>query len=263
MSRIASSNSSRAGLWTILSVFMMGQVAGQPSRSPFIGFQSVPSHLYQHWKAHGNRTEKPGAERIIGAGTIVRRSTPASAPSAPAGVSILLEFPGRVRIDEAGKGVMTQDVDGPANSSRSEDAEDLLELLLEDFTDGFFRALTSGASAQWIGENFRTTDAVVKYLDIMEIRYKTKVRGNAATQVKRYYLDSRTKLLSKVVYRQAKSRGVVTVEAEFGDWVSVNGQSVPRSWVRREDGVEMLRINLSQASVAAAANDGAFGVTGQ
>ena len=77
--------------------------------------------------------------------------------------------------------------------------------------------------------------------------------------VKRYYFDSRTKLLAKVGYRQTKARGATTVESEFSDWATTNGQPVPRTFVRREDGVEMLRLRISQVVVTGAVADGIFG----
>ena len=244
---------------TILWIGGTLPMAAQVAQSGFKGFHQIPSHLYAHWKACGNRIEKPGAERIVGAGTIVRRATPNAVASAPANVAVVLEFPGRARVEEAGQtSPAAFNVDAPV-LGKGQDVEDLLELLVEDFSDGFFRVAISEGSMRWVGGNFRSLDEPGRYFDIVEASYRTKVRGSAAEQVKRYYFDSSTKLLAKVVYRQANSRGVVNIESEFGDWTRVNGQAIPRRMVRREGGVEMLRIQLPQVATTAAVNDGSFG----
>ena len=124
--------------------------------------------------------------------------------------------------------------------------------------------MTSEGSVRWIGDNFRSGGtAPPRYYDVAEFSYRTKLRGATANQTKRYYFDSGTKLLSKVAYRQGKARGMVAVESEFSDWTKVNGQAVPRTLIRREDGVEMLRLTLTQVAISVAANDSLFGGTGK
>lgn len=244
---------------TSLSVFVAAAVAPQIKLSPFITFQQVPSYLYPHWKAYGDHIAKAGTERIVGTGTIVRRLTPTASLPLPVAVSLFIEFPGKVRIDEGGKAAALFDEDVTRSGAVTEDIGDLLELLVEDFSDGFFRTLTTDGTSRWIGVNFQSSEQPKVLYDIAELRFITKVRGTGVAQSKLYFFDSKTKLLAKVGYIEAKARGKVAVEAEFSDWVLVKGQALPQTLVRREDGVEMIRVQLSQLSVIAAVNDGVFG----
>jgi len=246
-------------LFAAITAAALGQ---QPqAKTSFVTFSSVPSHLYQHWKAYGDRIAKPGAERIVASGTVIRRATPFAAASSPASVTVLIEYPGRARVDEAGKGSASFDVGlttGNSSAQSTEDVGDMLELLVEDFSDGFFRIATAEGRQRWIGENFRSADVPGRLYDIAEVTFQSSVRGAVTTQVKTYFFDSKTKLLAKVAYRESKTRGLVAVESEFSDWVQVSGQAVPKTLVRREDGVEMLRVSLSQVAITAAASDGSF-----
>ena len=79
-------------------------------------------------------------------------------------------------------------------------------------------------------------------------------------QRKLYYFNSDTGLLEKVRYRLGaeRGRGEVKVTVEVSDWGEVYGQLIPGKMVRYENGVEVVRLEIREAGIAAAAEDGSF-----
>ena len=96
--------------------------------------------------------------------------------------------------------------------------------------------------------------------DLYEVINEVWVVGRPLRQRKLYYFDSDTALLEKVRYRLAaeRVRGPVEVRVEVDSWGEIDGQVIPTLTVRYEDGVEVVRLEIREAGVGAASEDGSF-----
>ena len=191
------------------------------------------------------------------------------------GVRILWEFPGKVRLE---KRLGTEPdpnkdellvYDGAGNLRKRGGTaaladEDLIEMLVHDSVEGFFIGQIEGFATRFLGSRYHRVDesgnAVGPDYDIYEVINEVRVPGRPLRQRKLYYFDSDTALLGRVRYRLAaeRVRGPVEVRVEVDSWGEIDGQVIPTLTVRYEDGVEVVRLEIREAGIAAAADDGSF-----
>ena len=238
----------------------------------YVGAQDVPFGANRPLKVMGDRLTVAGKERLELIGVLAR------AGQDPVAVRILWEYPGKVRIEKRletdGKGqdpakpeVLVYDGSGNLAKSRGTAAladQDLVEMLVHDSVEGFFIGQLEGFATRFLGSRYHRIDdsgnPVGPDYDIYEVVNEVRVPGTPLRQRKLYYFNSDTALLEKVRYRLSpeRVRGEVDVSVEIGNWSEVYGQMVPGLTVRHEDGVEVVRLEIKQAGIAAAAGDGSF-----
>ena len=207
-------------------------------------------------KSAGDRYEKAGKERLVLNGTLDSFNNGTKAGSSPARITI--EFPDQVKIENLGNGERVN-FDGTSvqksSGSASKQDLDFLETLLNDSTDGFFAASLRRASIQSRGAFFKFTDnGKTGYCNLFELREPVKVRGTSQPSAKIYCFDSFTGLLRSVRYYSGSTK----IEIRFGDWIVVNGQSIPKTIARLENGKQTLGFGASVAATVASAPDGLF-----
>ena len=216
----------------------------------------------------GDRLQVVGKERLELVGVLTR------AGQSPVAVHILWEYPGKVRIE---KRLGTEPdpnkdellvYDGQNLRKRGGTAgmadEDLIELLVHDSVEGFFIGQIEGFATRFLGSRYHRRDeegnAVGPDYDLYEVINEVRVPGRPLRQRKLYYFNSDTALLGRVRYRLGpeRGRGPVEVGVEVSGWGEVYGQLIAGTVVRSEDGVEVVRLEIQEAGVEAAAKDGSF-----
>ena len=235
----------------------------------YVGPQEVPYGAGRVLEIMGDRLQVEGKERLDLSGVLRR------AGQDPVGVRILWEFPGKVRLekrlgeepDPNKDELLVYDGAGNLRKKRGTAAvadEDLIEMLVYDSVEGFFIGQLEGFATRLLGSRYHRVDdsgsRVGPDYDIYEVINQVRVVGRPLRQRKLYYFNSDTALLERVSYRLAaeRVRGEVKVSVEVSDWGEVYGQMIPGRMVRHENGVEVVRLEIREAGIAAAAEDGSF-----
>ena len=236
----------------------------------YIGPEKVPFGAGRPLEIMGDRLRVVGKERLDLLGVLTRSGQD------PVGVRILWEFPGKVRIEKRLEGEETDpakdDVlvyDGAGNLRKRGGTaaladQDLIEMLVHDTVEGFFIGQIEGFATRFLGSRYHKVDEsgnpVGADYDIYEVVNEVRVPGRPLSQRKLYYFDSDTALLGRVRYQLSaeRGRGPVEVRVEVRSWGEVFGQLIPTLTVRYEDGVEVVRLEIREAGIAAAADDGSF-----
>lgn len=213
----------------------------------------------------GDRLEKPGKERTIVIGTLVRSVN--ATTEFP--VRLIYEMPNKFRLDEqkAGKTEVTV-YDGKdakkADGDLKKDEEEALETLLFDSLEQFLIGRQLGSNLRYLGSGFRTDDGrAANYTGPLYDVYRTVEtislkKDISRQQIKTYFINPKTKLLERITYSPADSGGSRRVEVRLSGWRSVNGQQFPTEIVRLDDGKSALKLTLNTVTVAAKADDGIF-----
>lgn len=246
-------------------VDMFGQ--GEERRLRYLRYSDVPFGLSRTVEVLGDRLLGPGKERIEWIGTLNPMD------SNEVAVRIIWEFPRKVRIEkqlgpEAGHDVEVTVYDGKnlRNSHglvKLED-EDLIEMLTHDSVEGLFIGQMEGFALRFLGSRYRKRDEsgnlVGPSYDIHEVTDCSNVSGKYACQRKLYYFDSDTAVLREVNYFLDPKRGrpPKRVKIELGDWSQVGDQLILGWMARYEDGVEVLSLSFTEATVSRGLEDGIF-----
>jgi hypothetical protein len=214
----------------------------------------------------GDRMEKPGKERLVMAGTLTRGGDSQASP-----VSLILEFPGRLRFEEQANGqnrIVTfdgQSITASGGESLSGADTDLVETLVYDSVDHFFIGQMRGAATRSLGSNFRSEGDLAAggqggpSYDVYEVTETVSLGGGAREQARLYHFNSDTRLLEKVQYQLVRNGGEVKVEVQLGGWHEVQGQKLPTSVIRLENNFPVLTLVVTSTSIAPHAEDGTFG----
>ena len=235
----------------------------------YVGPKDVPFGAGRPLEIMGDRLQVVGKERLDLLGVLTR------AGQDPVGVHILWEFPGKVRIekrlgaepDPNKDELLVYDGAGNLRKKRGTAAladEDLIEMLVHDSVEGFFIGQIEGFATRFLGSRYHQVDdsgnAVGPDYDIYEVINEVRMVGRPLRQRKLYYFNSDTALLERVRYRLGaeRGRGPVEVKVEVLSWGEVFGQLIPTLTVRYEDGVEVVRLEVREVGIAAAADDGSF-----
>jgi hypothetical protein len=218
--------------------------------------------LREYLKALGGRIEEPGKERLTLSGSINRVAQP--------GVPFIaiLEFPDRLRFEtQAGPETGVIKYDGRVSRDRwgalSNADRDLIESLVNDSVEHFFKVQAEGAPTRHLGNRFRADDGSSEnyagpYHDIFSLMETIKEGASSTSQTKRYYFNSETRLLERVTYQVSRNGEDVKVETEFSDWKKVQDQQVAHRIVRLENGQAVITLTVTSANVAAQLDDGLF-----
>ncbi|HKO44156.1 MAG TPA: hypothetical protein VJU84_12845 [Pyrinomonadaceae bacterium] len=188
--------------------------------------------------ALGSRLSERGKERVTRAGTLTHGS--ASQP-----IVVVHEFPNRFSVT-GNKGVLVS-FDARARAGVSGDAETraLLESVFYDSAESFFIAQWRGAATRFLGARANAVESGDgPVYDIYEVIDEAASRGAGQPTTKRYFFNSDTQLLEIVRYQNERDGQSISVETRFGDWRKIDGQHVPGSVTRLENG----RVVLSFAN---------------
>ncbi|MDE2755779.1 MAG: hypothetical protein OXU26_04665 [Acidobacteriota bacterium] len=257
---------------TVVGVAIAWGLIGLPwpgAGQGYVGPQHVPFGAARALKQMGDRLEVMGKERLDLVGVLTRVG------QSPVGVRILWEYPGKVRLekrlgaepDPNKDELLVYDRAGNLRKKRGTASladEDLVEMLVNDSVEGFFIGQLEGFATRFLGSRYHRVDAegnaVGPDYDIYEVINEVRVAGRPLRQRKLYYFNSDTALLERVRYRLSpeRVRGEVEVSVEVSDWGEVYGQLIPGKMVRYENGVEVVRLEIREAGIAGAAEDGSF-----
>ena len=218
--------------------------------------------LRQYFTALGDRLEKSGKERIMFTGTLDRVDQQRIA------VTAILEFPDRLQLTTlSGAQARTISYDGQAarvsDSAFTSADQDLIESLVSDSAEHFFKAQAQGAPTRHLGDRFRADDGSTQnyagpYHDVFSLFDRVMIGSISRSQTKLYYFNSDTHLLEKVTYQISRNGQTVDVENYFSDWQKAQDQQVFRRLVRLENGQQVMSLTMTSASVGARLNDGLF-----
>ena len=240
------------GAW-IFAFPILGRAQGSVPDGGYLRLNRIPAAAQRFLLAAGTRLRRPGMERITAVGSLSRNRDAAS----PA--EITWEFPQKIRIDD-GRGPVIFDRGNPLQAiPQNQATADTIETLLEDSLEGFFAA-QGGGSIRFLGAGFRAGagDPGEPSFEIVEVWSQSRFRNAGTPTVKQYWFDSRTKLLSRVVYPIAAVPGGDFVEVLWSDWRDVEGQKVAFLVERKEAGETTLRLTLTSVLVSPKAADGTF-----
>lgn len=178
----------------------------------------------------GDRLAKRGKERLSSVGTMSR-----SGASLP--VMVECEFPNLLRV--AGQAGVLISFNARLSADRQiagqEDA--LVETLFFDAADYFFVAQLRGAATRFLGARISLSEearATGLFYDVYEVTDHS--RGGSSPRTKRYFFNSDTQLLEVVRYESDKAGTKSSVETHFGGWRKMQGQQVPATIMRLENG---------------------------
>jgi len=230
-----------------------GAAAPEGANPDYVLLHQLPSVSQAFLLASGSRLRGPGKERITAVGSVTREQGAASS------IEITWEVPQKIRVDEGGPTILydRQNPNQPVPPDRR--TADTIETLLDDSLEGYFANLRE-RSSRFLGSGFRLQGAgpPAPSYDIVEIWSRSRLRPDASTTVKRYWFDKRTKLLSRVVYRLSPAGGRALVEVFWSDWRDVQGEKIPFTVERKEEGRTTLLVRISSALVSPRAADGRF-----
>jgi hypothetical protein len=210
--------------------------------------------------AMGNRLQVPGQERIVMTGTLTQSGTNSS-------VKISYQLPNLFRIDETGRSFgFSGSGNWDSGGSLAAADQDLMESFLDDSSEATFYALLHTAGLRVLATQVpmaagTTSSYTGPWSDIFDVMGPSQARSDHAPRQKHYYFDSQTQLLSEVRYRILRSGATVEVKSQRSNWTKVNGQAVPGTIARIENGQTVFTFTANSTTLSAAASDGTFSGT--
>ena len=246
-----------------------GEMCGQGGvqRLRYLEYHYIPFGLSRAVEIMGDRLLGPGKERIEWIGTLNPMD------SGEVAVRIIWEFPRKVRIEkqlgpEAGRNVEVTVYDGEnlrkSHGLAKPEDEDLVEMLTHDSVEGLFVGQIEGFSARFLGSGYREQDEsgnpIGPSYDIYSVSDWFNVSGRYFRQRKLYYFDSLTAVLKQVQYTLDPKRGSPPkrVRIQLAEWKQVGDQLILGRLERYEDGVEVLSLSFTEATVGRGLEDGIF-----
>jgi hypothetical protein len=218
--------------------------------------------LRSYLKALGDRLEQSGKERLVLTGTLDLVGSDRIA------VTAILEFPDRLQLTtHSGSQPHTTTYDGqsvPAVGTQLNNADqDLIESLVNDSADHFFKAQVQSAPTRHLGDRFRTDDGSTEnyagpYYDVFSMEDRLVLGSASRSQTKFYYFNSVTRLLERVTYQIVRNGDSIEIETQFSNWKKTEDQQVAHRIVRLENGQPVISLTITSAAVAARINDGRF-----
>ncbi len=265
MSKPNASNSimlvTAVGLMLILGGQFLIAASNKPP-SKYVNLGDVPTHWRLVLAHSGDRLRKPGKERLTMSGTVTRNGASKGVP-----FQLIHELPNLIHYSEGQAGASNSlAFDGdqygnPGGKSQSTDG-DLVETVLYDSPTWFLYAPTSGFPSRRIGGHFRVNPkAGVAYTgpiyDVYTVIVPVQQPGKVKTQTKIYHVNEVSHLVEVVRYQQADAPSV-NVQVNLSNWTTVSGNAVPQTIQRLENGIEVLRFNVSAALLGPSVSDGSF-----
>jgi hypothetical protein len=223
-------------------------------------------------QALGDRLEVTGKERLIVTGTIRRNS--GKVDGTP--MRMIVELPDKFRLEEhLGNKIRVTTFDGEKQNGlersdeeiRDERDEDEIESLIFDGVDHLFSGQMAGLAKREIGVYLQPNHAtfanyIGPYYNVYEVIDRITHTVANRMQRKLYYFNAKTSLPEIIRYQVERGRGSLNVEVRLADWQNFNGQLIPKTFTRLENGAEALKLNVDAAGVQAAADDDIFSILG-
>jgi hypothetical protein len=222
------------------------------------GAYAVWPTLREPFRKMAARLEEPNAEQIIFTGLLSRLK---SKQTDPIPVRVILGRANQLRIEEGNKATI---YDGSrltrGSETLTEDDADEAETLLLDSPERLFIGQVSGNAMFQLGSRFRTDDGSAPnytgpYYDIydmaegLNISAKSPSENIKALTTKRYYINSYTSLIERIIYIRRREGRVQNVEINLGDYRAVGNQQSPFSIIRIEDGSPALEFKVNSATL--------------
>lgn len=215
--------------------------------------------LREPFRIMASRLENPGTELIVFTGLLSRLK---SQNPNPVSVRLILEHPNRLRLEEGSKVTV---FDGSSltktGGELTDDSADEAETLLLDFPERLFVGYVNGNPMSQLGSRFRMDDGsdpnyrgpyydVYKVAEGLSISATPLGTGNREFTSKRYFINSNTHLLERIVYERRRGNRVTNVEIRLEDWRLVEKQQIPFLITRFEEGRSTLQFKTSTAVLA-------------
>ena len=248
---------------SILPALFAAALAGADAPpSKYLRFGGLPPAWQLALRTAGDRLQKPGKERLTINGSGSRNRA--------AGVAFQLvqEIPNLAHYSEPGGPGHDVVFDGsqygkPAGTPQSADS-DLIETLVYDSPSWFLYAPSSMLPIRTLGARFRLNpQAGQRYsgplYDVYLVTVPVQQPGKVKTQPKLFHVNSNTHLVEMVKYQQADNPAT-NVQIVLGNWTNVSGNAIPQTIQRFENGVEVLRFDVTSAALGPSVADGQFGV---
>jgi len=237
----------------------------------YIERQGIWPQLRSALDAYGDRLEKPGKERLIAIGGLRNASTTAN-EKLP--VRLVFEFPDKLRIEKQnGNKIETTIFDGKkkvkiGDAIKPEEEEEL-ETLVFDSVDHFMAAHMLGKPLRFLGDRFRLDDGTAvnyigSYYDIYQIaeqQFDANNNKEQTVQQKLYFFNSDTHKLERITYQIESKNEAVKVLVELTGWQRLDGQVLPTSLTRFENGKPTITLTINALALSTRANDGIFSTT--
>lgn len=237
---------------TVVGILAVGlMVQGQVKNSKnevYLHKGLQPTQIREIARAIGKRTESPGAERLSLSGTISSRG------GAAAPVTLLFEWPNRVRVQSTGQRAAVFDGDRLSSSSGTAtvDEQDLAEMLAFDSVEGFLRQAAQRRAIRLVDSATTVADSRVRnplrgVCELYLLEDEQAIRGSRARTGKMFCFDAATKLLKSVAYQ----RNGLAVETRYEEWRITGEHRYPARIRRLLGDQEILVLDLPTATVAA------------
>jgi hypothetical protein len=215
-------------------------------------------------KALGDRLERPGRERLTLTGTLVLRGNPQTVPFV-----VILQFPDQLRLTMQ-LGVQTRVITYDGNVSEAVGTlpdsreQDLVESIVHDTAEHFFKAQMQGLATRPLGSRFRLDDGTPTnytggFYDVYEIPDQVRVAPIGRLQTKLYFFNSDNHLLERVRYELNRGGTQTAVEIRLSDWRENDGQHVPIRIVRTENEQTTLTLTITSVTSSPKMADAIFG----
>ena len=147
-----------------------------------------------------------------------------------------------------------------------QEEEKELESLVFDSIDHFMAAHLTGKPLRFLGDRFRLDDGTNpkytgSYYDIYQItepQFDANYVKKEALQEKLYFFNSDTHKLERITYQIADKKEKVEVLVELSGWQKLDGQVLPTSLTRYENGKPTITLTISSLALSTRANDETF-----
>jgi hypothetical protein len=217
-------------------------------------------------KVLGNRFEAPGKERLTVVGSLTR--TGAAGVTDVVTIRLITEYPHLMRLEETRLGqIRVLAFDGQqvwSNLGVVTPADmNLIQSLVFDSADNFFLGQMKGTATRLLGRGFRTDNGTNPnysgpFSDIYQVIEQTTMEGQPSVQPKLYYLNTNTLKVERVRYQIRRATLPIMVQLSTPTWHSVNGQLVPDSIERLENGASVWKLTGTSWALSPRAEDGTF-----
>jgi hypothetical protein len=234
----------------LMNARLMAEDNDNEDKNNYLHFTQVPEPLQSKYLALGDRMQKPGKERISITGVLTDSSGSNDA-------QVVIEKGGKLRVDVSSPNkTKSLRFDGKNASKKNDDGDDdLLESMVDDLAETFFEATASGGVLM-VGLRF--SDGQGHLYDVYDVPMPAKGNPKHPRSAKRFFFDSKTKLLSYVQYSESKEKDAPIIETRFSDWIVVDDQRVPTTVIRKKQGNVVFTLQGKTASTAPAAEDNLF-----
>ncbi len=227
----------------------LGERISAKSKPVYFKPSELPMSLASHVKAHGNRFESPGKERLVVSGSLKRGANTSS-------LQIITDLPGKVRIVESGgRGkTLVFDLEKVESSGAIDEVdEDLVEALAIDSVEQFFLQFRSGGVWRPLGHRFQVKGdtGFGAEVDIYEVVLVSTGRRTKEVRTKLYMFDYRTGLLRRTADTVMRGGRPVRSETIYSEYSRIDGNAVPGKVQRIVDGIESFAFTRLSGALSA------------